>query len=415
LLQSNLGRNWVTETEWLPRADAYLIGESLVNDWLNYTARASAGYARLKPSGAFPLPVLATEKRVDTGRLDLNQDLSLPLDVGPVRVTPYGVLDLTGYTNDLNGDSRGRIYGGGGARLSVPFSRLYREADSEIFNLHGLYHKVTVGANYFYARSNVRYSDLPLLDRLNDDAMDQGYRNMRPFQPMFTGGAAGAALATSPFYDPQRYAIRRLIDNRVDTLDQINVAQFEIRQRLQTKRGFPGAEHVVDWLALDVSASFFPERERDNFGHTVSFLEYNGLWNVGDRTALSAAGWVEPYEGGSRYYTVGAALSRPDGTQFYTGYRQIDPINSKVVTAAVSYQLSRRYAVGLSATYDFGTNTALSNTVNFVRVGTDLTVSLGITYNAIVNNFGAQVIIVPNLAALFGVNRLGGVPMLGVR
>lgn len=415
LLQTNLGRNWVTETEWLPRLDAYLIGQSLLKDWLNYTARGSVGYAQLKPTGVPPFAVLSTEQPVNTGRIDFNQDLSLPLDLGPVKVTPYGVLDLTGYSNDLTGESRGRLYGGAGGRLNLPISRLYQDANSEIFNLRGLYHKAAFGLNYFYARSDTRYTDLPLLDRLNDDAIDQSYRNMRPYQPLYTGGAAGTALATSPVFDPQLYAIRRLIDNRVDTLDQVQVAQVDLRQRLQTKRGFPGAEHVVDWMALDLSASFFPDKDRDNFGHTTSFLEYSGLWNVGDRTALSAAGWIEPYDGGSRYNTVGASLGRPDGTNFYTGYRQIDPLNSKAVTAALSYQLSRRYLVGLTSTYDFGTNTALSNTVNFVRVGTDLTVSLGFTYNAIVNNFGAQLIIVPNLAALFGVNRLGGVPMIGMR
>jgi len=130
---------------------------------------------------------------------------------------------------------------------------------------------------------------------------------------------------------------------------------------------------------------------------------------------VSSSGWVEPYDDGYRYYTVGVTLGRPDGTSFYAGYRQIDPLNAKAVTATVSYQLSRRYALGLASTYDFGTNTALSNTINFVRVGTDLTISLGFTYNAIVNNFGAQLMIVPNLAALFGVNRLGGVPMLVTR
>ena len=414
-LQSNEGRNWVTQTEWLPRADAFLIGESFLNDYLNYTARANAGYAQLKPTGVPPFAILSTEKPTDTGRIDFNQDLSLPLDLGPIRVTPYGVLDLTGYSNDLNGNSIGRVYGAGGSRLSVPFSRLYQDADSEIFNLHGLYHKVTFGANYYYAKSNVPYTNLPFLDRLNDDATDQAYRNIVPFEPTFLPGPAGIALANSPVFNPQLYAIRRLIDNRVDTLDSMQVAQIDLNQRLQTKRGFPGAEHVVDWLSLDLSASYFPDKDRDNFGHAWSFLEYNALWNVGDRTALSATGWIEPYSGGSRYYTFGAAQGRPDGTNFYAGYRQIDPLNSKAVTAAVSYQLSRRYAVGLTSTYDFGTNTALSNTVNFIRVGTDLTVSLGFTYNAIVNNFGAQIIIVPNLAALFGVNKLGGVPMLGMR
>jgi hypothetical protein len=413
LLQSNLDRNWVTETEWLPRADGYLLGQSFLNDYLNYTARGSVGYAQLKPTAVPPLPVLATEQRVNTGRIDFNQELSAPLDLGPIRFTPYGIVDLTGYSDNLSGNSEGRIYGAGGARGSIPISRLYQGVSSELFNLNGLYHKITFGTNYMYARSNDRYTDFPLLDRLNDDAMDQSFRNMKPYQTTFLPGPAGVALATSPVFDPQTYAIRRLIDDRVDTLDQINVVQVDLRQRLQTKRGFPGAEHVVDWLSFDVSASFFPEKDRDNFGHTTSFLEYAALWNVGDRTAVSAAGWIEPYEGGSRYNTIGAALGRPDGTNFFVGYRQIDPVNSKAVTAAVNYQLSHRYAVGLTTTYDFGTNTALSNTLNFVRVGTDLTVSVGITYNAIVNNFGAQLVIVPNLAALFGVNRLGGVPMLG--
>ncbi len=413
LIQSNEGRNWVTQTNWLPRADGYLIGESLLHDWVSYNAKASLGYAQLKPTTVPPLSTLVTEQPVNTGRADLNQKVSVPLDLGPIRVTPYGIVDLTGYTSDLNGNAQGRIYGAAGSTISVPISRLYKEADSEIFNLQGLYHKVTLEGNYFYAKTNTHFTDLPMLDQLNDNAMDQAYRNIKPFEPMYIGGAAGAALANSPLYDPQAYAIRRLIDNRVDTLDNMEVVDVAIRQRLQTKRGFPGAEHIVDWLSFDLSASFFPDKDRDNFGHTTSFLEYNGLWNVGDRTALSASGWIEPYEGGSRYNTVGAALGRPDGTNFYLGYRQIDPLNSKAVTAAMNYQLSRRYSVGLSSTYDFGTNTALSNTINFVRVGTDLTVSLGFTYNAIVNNFGAQIIIVPNLAALFGVNRLGGVPMLG--
>ncbi|HEY2784405.1 MAG TPA: hypothetical protein VGJ05_05460, partial [Fimbriiglobus sp.] len=91
LLQGNLGRNWVTETSWLPRADAYLIGQSFLHDALNYTARSSLGYAELKPTGVPPFAVQPTEKPVNTGRFDLNQDLSLPLDLGPVRVTPYGV------------------------------------------------------------------------------------------------------------------------------------------------------------------------------------------------------------------------------------------------------------------------------------------------------------------------------------
>jgi NADH-quinone oxidoreductase subunit M len=143
-----------------------------------------------------------------------------------------------------------------------------------------------------------------------------------------------------------------------------------------TTQGLEGGIFTMISHGLTTGALFLLVGMLYDRRHTYELSEYNGLWNIGDRTAVSASGWVEPYEGGSRYLTVGAALGRPDGTQFYTGYRQIDPLNSKAVTAAVSYQLSRRYAVGLTTTYDFGTNTALSNSVNFVRVGTDLTVTL---------------------------------------
>ncbi len=39
-------RSWVTETEWLPKADGYLIGQSFF-DRLTYNVHASAGYGRL--------------------------------------------------------------------------------------------------------------------------------------------------------------------------------------------------------------------------------------------------------------------------------------------------------------------------------------------------------------------------------
>src|SRR5207237_5818979 len=134
---------------------------------------------------------------------------------------------------------------------------------------------------------------LPQLDRLNDDATDQALRDIRPLQPVFNPDK-GLFLALSPLFDPQLYAIRRLVDNRIDTLDSIQVVQLDVRQRLQTKRGFPGQEHIVDWMTLDLSASVFPESKRDNFNNTLGFLEYDYLWNIGDRTALTSTGWIDP-------------------------------------------------------------------------------------------------------------------------
>ena len=372
LAQGNFLRPWVTESQALPRLDGYLIGQTFFNDYLSYSARGSAGYFRFRPATAAPLPVVPTDlQRVDTGRFGVNQELAAPFDLGPVRLSPYGILDTTYYTEDLTGSGRGRLYGGGGVRATLPYTK-YFDVDSELFNVKGLNHKGIIQANYFYARSNTDYTRLPQLDRLADDGIDQAYRYIRPAQTIYVPGPDGVALAVSQQFDPQRLAIRRLLENRIDTLDDIHVLQLEQHHRLQTKRGFPGSEHTVDWFTLDTSISLFPEKARDNFGKTIGLSEYSALWNVGDRTSVSSSGWIDPLDVKTRYFSAGSNFSRPDGTLFHLSYRQIDPISSRAVTLAAGYQLSRRYSTFLSSTYDFGIQSALSNTLTLNRIGTDV-------------------------------------------
>ena len=256
------------------------------------------------------------------------------------------------------------------------------------------------------------YTQLPYLDRLNDDATDQAWRNITEFQTSLVQGPNGALLAAagnpSNQFNPQQYAIRRMLLNRTDTLDNLNVVQLDLRQRIQTKRGYPGLEHTVDLVSLDTSVSYFPDAARDNFGHPFAFLEYDFLWNLGDRTALSSTGWFEPYDNGSRYYTVGSYFNRPDRTMFYIGYRQVDPINSRAVLGSVGYQLSRRYFFNAGVSYDFGINQAMSNSFTLTRTGTDMTVMIGFTYNSMVNNFGFQFMIITNLVNTITGGRFAG-------
>ncbi|MBL8799864.1 MAG: hypothetical protein JNM56_38640 [Planctomycetia bacterium] len=389
--------DWVTKTEWLPRLDGYALGLSPF-DYFTYNVHGSAGYARLLPTEEGSPVVQPTQVRLDTARFDLWQELSLPFYAGPVKVVPYGVLDLTHYTEDLTGDDRGRFYGGGGVRGSMPLSRLYPSVCSELWNLSGLYHKIVLGANYYAAHSDTPFTDLPQLDELHDDATDQAIRDITPLQTQLNA-QAGLALATSPLYNPQTYAIRRLVMNRIDTLDTIQVLQMDVRQRLQTKRGYPGMQHVIDWMTLETSASYFPDPARDNFGQSFSFFEYNYVWNVGDRTALVSEGWFDPFGDGARVWSVGGYLNRPDRTTFYLGYRQIEPLNSQAVSGAATYIFSPKYAMTASAVYDFGIQESMSNSIVLTRMGSDIQVSLGLTWNALQNDFGAVFTIVPNLVS----------------
>jgi len=397
-------RDWVNETIWLPRADGYIIGQDLF-DVLTYTTHASAGYARLMTSTDPEPEISSTDRATNTMRLDWIQEIAYPIQLGPVKVVPYGKLDLAWYSEDLNGDAVGRVWGGGGIRASMPLSRLYPDIQSELLNVSGINHKITLGANYFYAQTNENYLNLPQLDRLNDDTGDQSYRDIRG-QTLLAVPNSPLVLPVDPKFDPQTYAIRQLVQTNADTLAAIDVLQLDVFQRWQTKRGYPGMEHIVDWMTLDLSASVFPQANRDNFGNSVAFLQYDWLWNVGDRTALTSTAWVDPYNGGARYFTFGLFLNRSDRTNFYIGYRQIqdnqltDPVSSKAVIGSVTYVFSPKYAMTATTTYDFSSSVALANSLVMTRIGTDFQVSLGVNYNALQSNFGVVFEIVPNLVAL---------------
>jgi hypothetical protein len=166
---------------------------------------------------------------------------------------------------------------------------------------------------------------------------------------------------------------------------------------LQTKRGLPGHEHVVDWMVLDLHASIFPQASRDNFGTTFGILEYDWVWNIGDRTSLVSTGWMDPIDPGPRFFTVGANINRPDRTNFYLGYRHYDPLESRAIVASLTYAFSAKYAITASTMYDLGIAHNNVNSLTFTRIGTDIQVSLGFNYNAILNTFGFTFEILPNL------------------
>jgi hypothetical protein len=415
---------WYTDTEWYPRVDGWLLGQSFF-DRFTYNAHTSLAYARLRPTEQveFPssFPQTSTDSPINLGRFDLWQELSAPLAVGPVKVVPYGVLDLTEYTNYLQNSptwpapdtdtARGRFYGAGGVRTSLPFTRLFPEVQSELFNVNGINHKITLNTNYYAAYSDIPFYRLPQLDRLNDDATDQALRDITPIQPNINP-PHGLALQTETLFNPQFYAIRRLLNNySPDTLESIEEVQFDINQRWQTKRGYPGNQHIVDWMTLDLSATYFPHATRDNFGSSIGFVEYNWTWNIGDRTSLVSSGWYDPFDTGARVTTIGWFFERPDRTNFFIGYRELDPLQSRAVTASISYVFSPKYAITGSTVYDFGTSESLSNYLAVTRMGTDVQVSLGISYNAIQNNFGVVFQIIPNLVPQAA--RLGGLPLAG--
>lgn len=416
-------RSWVTETEWLPRGDLYLIGQPLW-DQLTWFVHGSAGWAVFRPTSDIPrgfveTPILDEFARlrslppssdfpytgkVETGRLDLWQEWDWPLSLGPLRIVPYALFDVAYYTETLEKNDQLRLYGGGGARASLPLWRVYPEVTSDLFNLRGLAHKIVVELDYRLVRSNTDFRTLPELDRLDDDATDQARRDLRAFRierlPFLTGDERRRAdlLAHSPVFDPQLYAIRKLVTTAADTVDDVQVLRLGLDQRLQTKRGFPGREHILDWMTLDIGLSWFPDSARDNFGHSLALFEYDYTWHLGDRTSLLSSGWFDPFPDGARVFNIGLFLERPESLQYYLGFRTVDPVGSDVVLLSTTYRFSSKWAMTAATSYDFGENTSLGNSLVLTRIGSDLQLSIGINYEALRNNFGVTLEILPSVA-----------------
>ena len=93
---------------------------------------------------------------------------------------------------------------------------------------------------------------------------------------------------------------------------------------------------------------------------------------------------------------IGTQINRPDGTGFLLSYRHIDPIESRTVIASLSFPFSAKYAITASSVYDFG-NDVQVNSLILTRVGKDLQLNVGVTYNSTLNNLGFNLEIFPNL------------------
>ncbi len=423
-------RYWVNETAWLPKANGFVTGYDLFNIF-TYSANGGVGYAMMKTTND-PTPQFSpTDVGVTTGRFNLFQELSAPINAGPVKITPYLKGDMAYYTSQIgevanttvNG-SRGltddsalsQFWGGFGARINIPTSRLYSDIKSDMFNLDGVYHKTNFGMNYFYSASSQFYQNLPQLDRFNDDATDMAMRDWvyfignpgpSPYVNIFGTQINPANAAYNPVwfqnysqrkYDPQNYGIRSGIDNRIDTLNSVQTLQMTIAEKWQTKRGMPGNQHTVDFLTLDVGTTLFPQSDRDNFGELFGLYNYDLVWNPGDRTAIVSSGWMDSFQGGAQVVSIGGFYNRDDRTNLYLGYRYYNPLDSRLLTAALNYVFSPKYAMTATTNYDFGTSQALSSSLALTRMGKDLQVSVGLTYNATTNNFGLTFQILPILA-----------------
>lgn len=416
---SILGRSLINDfdsgTSWLPKADLYLLGEPLLNGWFTLSSRMTAGYGQLQvganptdPADLYvPLPYIAN---VEGAVLSTRHEISAPFSLGPVNLAPYAMGEAAYWSEDLNGDELGRLYGSVGLRGSMMMWRAFPNVSSEVLGLRELAHKMVFDFDYSYSDSSVPLSDIPQYNEFDDQAQYR-FRN-RLIQNTF-----GGILPEQ--FDPRMYALRTGAAHSVtspvwELVDSQQVLRLGWRHRLQTKTGPFDNERIKDWMTLDLEAAYFPDSMRDNFGEDWGLYSGRYAWYVGDRTTFLANAFYDTFSDAQQLWSVGIISQRTTRGSVYVGLRQVKgaTLDSQILTASYSYQLTPKWVTTMGTAYDLGEQRNRGQSLTMSRVGNDFIWHFGTNYDVSRDNFGIAVSLEPRFMSLPGLgnqssNQLG--------
>ncbi|MCC9641267.1 organic solvent tolerance protein OstA [Rhodopirellula sp. JC740] len=408
------------ETEELPTIEHYALGGSILGDLLTWSMHNEVGYKHLQVAEKPSDPVIAANTFTLPGELDregvvtrTRQEVSMPLDLGPLKFIPFATGEAAHYGEGADGDDVTRLWGGGGIRLNLPMSRVDPTIQSSLLNIRGLAHKIDWSAEYFYADSDTNMDELPYYDPLDDNAQEE-------FRRVFIGTNYGGVLP--PQYDPMNYAFRQGIQRSVtspsDTVvDDLQQLRLGMKHRFQTKRGLPGRERIVDLLRFDMETILFPKEDRDNFGETLGPTMYDAQYNIGDRFTLLSDGYIDFFDGGLRSISAGFRTSRPGLGDLYVGVLSMEgPISSTVLRTSLDYRLNHKWIVSAGNVYDFGETGNVGQTLGLTRVGESFLIQLAANVDAGRDNTSIGFMIEPRFLPSTRLGRLGGqlIPPPGV-
>ncbi len=410
-----------TETNWLPRADHFWLGQPLLGDRLTWYEHSNVGYAQYKsatqptlPTDQLnwaPLPWEGPPGNTRSGsRLATRQELDAPFALGVVKFDPYVVGELAHWDQNLNFTDQNRAYGAFGLRASMPVWTVDPTIQSSLFNVNGIAHKMVFDADVSYAQATDNLSNLPLYDAIDDNNIE-AYRRWYAFTDF--GGPPAMYPAQ---YDPRFYGLRRGLGNWVaspstEIAGDLFAARFGLRQRWQTKRGPVGNQRIVDWIVFNTDFTVFPDANRDNFGTPIGLVDYNFLWHVGDRTTVVSDGYFDFFENAPKYYNVGAFLNRPPRGALYLGFRSLEgPIESNVVATSYSYRMSPKWISTFGTTFDVANARNIGQNFTMTRIGESFLMTFNVNVDTSKGNVGATIAITPR----FMQGRLGGANPVGM-
>ncbi len=452
LLEANL-HDWYTDSQWLPKLDYYRLGGAPLGlgRFISYSQHSGVSFANTHTAvetndpdlfAFLPYdPISATSGPFRTGRIFTNHQVDVPINLRFLRVTPYVQGQLIGWDNQYDaalpslgfvpglsqadyirgtqGSTVGRAWGAYGVRADVSLTAYFRNVESDLFNVHGLAHKINLSANYRDAYSTLDLERIGVQDDLDDNT----YEFTRRYFAL-TGFGLGVLPAQ---YSPLLLTLRRgssPITGSTDVQDRIETLRFGVSQRLQTKRGPADSRRIIDYMVMDVSTNFYPDPSRDNFGSPFGLTQYQYEWFVGDRTSIVSDGLFEffdiegdilgdePERNGVRVISAGVNFNRPPRGQLFLGYTILNsgPISTSALNASTGYWLSPKWYGTFGGLYDFGEGLLISTSFSLTRIGADFLTTVGLNFTPLQDNVSFVFELVPRFSPQTRFGSAGGVP-----
>lgn len=403
-----------TESQQIPRFDVYWLGQSLMGDMLTWYTASSAGLYNLSPASYPEAPenqrffdYLSWEQGNTGGRFTTRHELDLPFQAGVVKMVPY-VMGEAGWWGASETKSVDRFYGQVGVRASMPMWKAYPCFNSDLFDIHGLVHKVSFEAEWYLGSSSRNMADMPMYDMLDEQSIIQ-YRHM--FSETVFGGPI-------PWrFDERSYALRSGLGNHVtspglEVLDDLHIIRFNVNQRWQTKRR---SATPVDWITFNVGATLFPNASRDNFGKGLGLLNYDFTWQLGDRFAVTSSGLWDFFDDGVHSCSIGGRLIKPGRGELNAGvYWLSNPVRNTVLYVNAKYWMSPKWHFSFGSEFDISGQGNIGQNFAITRVGESLIVRAGFYVDATRDDYGLTLTIEPRFIPKGSLSRsMGGVRPYG--
>jgi hypothetical protein len=416
-----------TETQWLPRGDHFLLGESLLDDRLTWFEHTSAGYADFEVA---TLPNASTGDQAVShlpwesghtqgGRFVTRNEFDAPFDLGLVRVVPYFLGELGYWGEDLAGNSLSRAYYDTGVRATLPMWSVDPNVESGLWNVHGLAHKIDFEAEYTHSWSNQPITALPLYDPLDDFQIEDFRRrfmvNTYGLPALPPPGTQPANTLPLQFFDERSYALRSGLGEWVtspsmEIAGDLDALRLGVHQDWQTKRGMPDDRHIIDWIELDTDITFFPDASRDDFNSIAGLLDYDFTWHVGDRFTILSSGMFDFFDLGQKIVTIGGFLSRPPRGSLYAGVSIMEgPIHSDVLSLTYNYWMSPKWISSIGISADVGETKSFAENLRLTYVEESLLISFNFTVDPVRDTVGTNLTVEPRFLPKGHLGNFGGV------